>query len=212
MTEPDLTPDPGYAGPAGPFETEDDARTHPAVRAVYEASHASSRRGVMDEQNRRLLEEACAAAGVGLGAYDRRILGWLANYEPQTCMVIAGLIARAHQAGDRSAPPGPDQRIVSFDLMPKEPDHYFVLTEALRDFAGRQRAVADGLEDGDYESRIRLAETAQDALEQIEEALTPSTIQAIVAASIDEHGAAALAEQEARLTQHQSAPEAQWRR
>lgn len=98
MTEPDLTPDPGYAGPAGPFETEDDARTHPAVRAVYEASHASSRRGVMDEQNRRLLEEACAAAGVSLGAYDRRILGWLANYEPQTCMVIAGLITRAHQA------------------------------------------------------------------------------------------------------------------
>lgn len=92
-----------------------------------------------------------------------------------------------------------DQRIVSFDLMPKEPDYYFVLTEALREFAARQRAEAEDADNA--ESRIRWAETAEDALDQIEDALTPSTIQAIVAASIDEHGAAALAEQEARLSQ-----------
>jgi hypothetical protein len=92
-----------------------------------------------------------------------------------------------------------DSRIVSFDLMPQEPDYYFVLTEALREFAARQRAEAEDADNA--ESRIRWAETAEDALDQIEDALTPSTIQAIVAASIDEHGAAALAEQEARLSQ-----------
>lgn len=84
----------------GPFETEREASAHPAVRAVYEACRASSRRGVMDEQNHRLLEESCNAAGVELGHYDHRILLWLANYEPQTCIVIAGLISRAHQAAN----------------------------------------------------------------------------------------------------------------
>jgi hypothetical protein len=29
-------------------------------------------------------------AGVQLGAYDQRILLWLAGYEPSTCAAIAG--------------------------------------------------------------------------------------------------------------------------
>jgi len=95
-------PDPAAPVPEGPFETEEDARTHPAVRAIYEASASSSRRGVMDEGNRRLLEEACSAAGVELGHYDRRILLWLASYEPQMCAVVAAMITRAHQAGQQS--------------------------------------------------------------------------------------------------------------
>jgi hypothetical protein len=36
---------------------------------------------------------------VTLGAYDARILAWLANYEPETCAVISGLITRANDAG-----------------------------------------------------------------------------------------------------------------
>jgi hypothetical protein len=40
--------------------------------------------------------------GVQLGAYDRRIIDWLANYEPATCAVVASLIARA-------AEPRPEQ-------------------------------------------------------------------------------------------------------
>jgi hypothetical protein len=77
----------------GPYETEAQARE--AVRAIYEAAHATSRRGVMAEGNHKLLEDACRVAGVQLGAYDHRILTWLAGWEPQTCAVVAGLISRA---------------------------------------------------------------------------------------------------------------------
>lgn len=41
------------------------------------------------------LEDACASAGVELGAYDRSILEWLAGYEPSTVQVVIGLIRRA---------------------------------------------------------------------------------------------------------------------
>ena len=80
---------------AGPFETRREASQTPEVRAVYAAMHASTRRGVMAEMGQRLLEDACAAAGVTLGNHDRRILGWLAGFEPETCAVVAGLITRA---------------------------------------------------------------------------------------------------------------------
>jgi hypothetical protein len=46
-----------------------------------------------------ILMDACQSAGVVLGAYDARILAWLANYEPETCAVITGLISRASDAG-----------------------------------------------------------------------------------------------------------------
>jgi hypothetical protein len=68
----------------GPFESEREARE--AMRGQYEPT---------SEGNRQLLLNAVNAAGVALGAYDRRIVGWLAGWEPQTCAVIAGLIARA---------------------------------------------------------------------------------------------------------------------
>lgn len=80
-----------------------------------------------------------------------------------------------------------DPRIVSFDLMPGEPDYYFVLTEALRDFAARQRSEAGDYEGVDADARIRWAETAEDALDQIEEALSaPVAIEDVVAASIEQ--------------------------
>jgi hypothetical protein len=78
-----------------PLETERQALDLPEVRNIYDTMHATNRRGVGDELCLRLLEEACAAAGVELGAYDRRILAWLAGWEAQMCAVIAGLIARA---------------------------------------------------------------------------------------------------------------------
>jgi hypothetical protein len=87
----------------GPFETEREARELPAVRAIYDAMHASRRRGVMGERGYRLLDEACQAAGVQVGAYDHRILVWLAGFEPETCAVVAGLISRAHAAGRAAA-------------------------------------------------------------------------------------------------------------
>ena len=87
----------------GPFETEREAREHPAVRAVYEAFDADPGVGKMAPHNHRLLCEALTAARVELGAYDHRVLLWLATWEPQVCVVIAGMITRAHQAGSMAA-------------------------------------------------------------------------------------------------------------
>lgn len=46
-------------------------------------------------RNRPLLERACKTANIQLGAYDRRILDWLAGYEDSVCAVAVGLISRA---------------------------------------------------------------------------------------------------------------------
>jgi hypothetical protein len=86
---------PALKRPAGPFESAREASDHPAVRAIYDAMHKSTRRGVGTELKHRLLDGACTAAGVDLGAYDHRIVNWLAQWEPETCLVIAGLIERA---------------------------------------------------------------------------------------------------------------------
>lgn len=76
-----------------PFETERQAMT--SVRHI-----TASPAGSWTDGCHRLLEDACTAAGVELGACDHRILIWLANWEPATCAVVAGLITRAH-AGRR---------------------------------------------------------------------------------------------------------------
>lgn len=83
----------------GPYETEQQVRELPAVRAISDAMHASHRRGVIGELGCRLLDAACEAASVKVGAYDHRILIWLAGFEPEACAVIADLITRAHEAG-----------------------------------------------------------------------------------------------------------------
>ncbi len=50
------------------------------------------------------LAGACERAEVILGSFDARILAWLANYEPETCAAIAGLISRAYSSGLRARP------------------------------------------------------------------------------------------------------------
>jgi hypothetical protein len=75
-----------------PIETERQARD--LVRHILDSPPGSFRDG-----NHRHLEDACGAAGVTLGAYDQRILFWLAGWEPQVVAVMASLIARAHAAG-----------------------------------------------------------------------------------------------------------------
>ena len=83
---------------SGPFETERQARETPAVRAVYAAFDTDPGPGKMTAPNAAMLTEACDAAAVELGTYDHRILVWLAGWEPATCAVVAGIIARAHQS------------------------------------------------------------------------------------------------------------------
>jgi hypothetical protein len=74
-----------------PYESEREARA--AVQHITASSPGSWEDGM-----RRLLEDACRAAGVQLGAYDHRILLWLAGWEPQMCAVVAGLVTRAAAA------------------------------------------------------------------------------------------------------------------
>lgn len=85
----------------GPYEAREDTR--PVTRPAYEAARESRRRGVLGERAHRMLCESITAAGVELGAYDHRIVQWLAGMEVESCAVFAGIITRAHQAGQRSA-------------------------------------------------------------------------------------------------------------
>lgn len=100
-----------------PLETASQARALPEVRAIYAAMHASVRRGVMAGLGHQVLCQACAGAGYGVGAFDDRILRWLAGFEPESCAVVAGLITRAAAArsaasSDGGAVPGPDDAAV----------------------------------------------------------------------------------------------------
>ncbi len=79
----------------GPFQTEQQARTF--AHAIVPPDPDE---GIMTAaQNREVLHRACEQAGVEVGAFDARILNWLADWEDATCGVIAGLILRA--AGQR---------------------------------------------------------------------------------------------------------------
>jgi hypothetical protein len=48
--------------------------------------------------------------GVEVGAYDRRILDWLAGGDTSTALVVVGLLARARAAGPPPAPQGGGRR------------------------------------------------------------------------------------------------------
>ena len=78
----------------GPYETERQARAaaHAAVPPL--PGHSILAAG----QNHELLCRSLEAAGVALGAYDHRIVSWLAGWEDAICAVVAGLIGRAHAA------------------------------------------------------------------------------------------------------------------
>ena len=90
----------GSAGPdvatATPYETRRQARAD--VGGVYAQCERSSRRGVMGKANLAYLREACNRTSVTLGAFNTRILAWLAGWKPETCAVVAGLITCAYAA------------------------------------------------------------------------------------------------------------------
>ena len=89
---------------SGPFESEQQVRDTQAMHALYATFRADPGVGHMAPHVLAMLEGACAAARVELGAFDRRVLAWLAQWEPETCMVIAGLITRAHAGGASCSP------------------------------------------------------------------------------------------------------------
>lgn len=88
----------------GPYETEQQTYGEPLpkrVDAINKQAFADRTRLPARLQLVKFsaLADACQEAGVAVGAYDRRILGWLAKWEPATVQVVIGLIARAHAAG-----------------------------------------------------------------------------------------------------------------
>ncbi|MGH3187024.1 MAG: hypothetical protein ACRDPY_27810 [Streptosporangiaceae bacterium] len=96
---------PNVTSDNGPFESEDQARATAAVRATYEAYRAGITS--LHDGSADLLLSACEQAGVTLGAYDRRILIWLALLEPQAAAAVAGIIIRA-----AARPPHEDAALV----------------------------------------------------------------------------------------------------
>ena len=89
---------------SGPYETEREA-----IEAVRHIHGLEPGLAPWTESNLGLLYGACNAAGVMLGEYDAQVLAWLARWEPQTCAVVAGLITRAHAAGQEPGGPGTAQ-------------------------------------------------------------------------------------------------------
>lgn len=88
----------------GPYHTERDTFTAPlhlAWRGLHDEGlvHSGDPQGVARGMAVRHLHEACRNAGVGLGAYDDRILVWLARGDLGPIAVVIGLLSRAYAAG-----------------------------------------------------------------------------------------------------------------
>ena len=122
----------------GPYETERQVREIPAVQAVWTAFRAAPGVGAMEPHNRSLIEDACRAARVELGAYDARIVAWLAGWEPQTCAVIAGLIRRARP----SVPLAAELRSLADSIGRRLADEHADRQQIAEDAAGRLRDLA----------------------------------------------------------------------
>lgn len=153
---------PNLPADAGPYEDERQAAA--TVREVYDRARLGER-GTMGQFNRDRLTAACAAAGVRLGAYDERIIAWLAGWEPETVAVLVGLVLRSARALT------PQTHTVTLDVT--DPDALFVLTDALREWGARQRdeardELADDPEDTTAAVRLRWAGHAGTMLERID--------------------------------------------
>jgi hypothetical protein len=72
---------------SGPFESSDEVLALPAVQAVYAGFRTRPGQGLMAPLTvEKILEPACRAAGVDLGAHDKRILAWLASFGPAVAL------------------------------------------------------------------------------------------------------------------------------
>lgn len=87
-------PDPTTAPPNGPYEREADARRDAA--AVYQQARERHNPGVMSLLNIEAVLNALDAAEVELGTYDKRIVAWLGNWEPELVQAVIGWISRAN--------------------------------------------------------------------------------------------------------------------
>ncbi len=86
----------------GPYQREQDTYSEPmpaAVRQLHADRHSGP--GFPYQRQRAVIRDhilaALADAGVDLGDHDRRIVGWLAAWEPSTVQAIIGWVSRANQ-------------------------------------------------------------------------------------------------------------------
>ena len=86
----------------GPFQTEAEAQAA-SLYARTTAEWGHERVKSIAGLNLADLGGTCERARVEVGTYDLRVIEWLAQYEPATVKVIAGLISRAHEAGQRQS-------------------------------------------------------------------------------------------------------------
>jgi hypothetical protein len=84
---------------AGPFEAERDARE----ASLYHTEGGPGSGLSISKANLADLE--AAVSSLALGDYDRRILTWLAGWEPATVAVICGFIRRARQVAGLAIKP-----------------------------------------------------------------------------------------------------------
>lgn len=85
----------------GPYEAGSDAVAD--ARDVYIAARGSDDRELAGRILEGHLLGTLHEAGVTAGAYDRRILAWLTNWEPEVVIVYLGCVERAHIAGRHAA-------------------------------------------------------------------------------------------------------------
>jgi hypothetical protein len=137
---------------SGPYEDEDQVLADPAVQAIY-ARMRGSRDYRMQDGSAALMLAACEAAGVQLGAYDARILRWLAGFEPQSAAVVAGIITRA-AAGKPDATPGADvPRCAQCGGAAEEyPDPYMLSRKLWRHRRDQLPATVAGFLDAEHEA------------------------------------------------------------
>lgn len=90
----------------GPYETEQAAAAEPMPRAIANLPRLNHPQRATRDLHLGHLSEACANAGVELGAFDLRILTWLANADSVTVQVFLGIFSRAHAAGVRAGEAG----------------------------------------------------------------------------------------------------------
>ena len=68
---------------------------------VYAANRAAGRpRGLVDRINEGLILGALREAGAELGAFDREIAGWLAEWEPAAVQAVIAWVERARAGRD----------------------------------------------------------------------------------------------------------------
>lgn len=91
--------------PAGPIETEPH-RDAAWLRSQQTVPYTDEVRAQRHREDVAIILDELAAAGVELGAYDRRTIAWLADWEYGTLVTIASWIKRSHASGK----PGPRTR------------------------------------------------------------------------------------------------------